>query len=98
MKKQLIHVRRFLDGNQGGIESLGTVVREVRRRKLYVPVKLGCESARMVWREHDLVTICANDYVVEVQADDFGDRKAGDLIVSLSGDARIPSDLCKVKA
>lgn len=97
MQKQLIHVRHFPHGKQGATVLLGTVMREVRKRKLYVPINSGCESPRMVWREFQLVSICGVDFVVATRQDDFGDHKAGDLIVSLAQDDKIPHDLRKAQ-
>lgn len=96
--KQIVHIRRFPNGNQGQNDLLGTVERQVRKRKLYVPSgRRMCASSVMGWSEIQIVSIAGRDYVVEVQSQDFGDHKVGDLIVHLEKDDPIPSDLRSVE-
>lgn len=96
--KQTVHVRRFPNGNQGQNDLLGTVERQVRKRKLYVPSgRRMCASSVMGWSEIQIVSIAGRDYVVEVQPQDFGEHKAGDLIVHLEKGDPIPSDLRAVE-
>lgn len=93
MEKKLIHVWKFVNGSTGRNVWVGSIKRDVRKRKLYLPHKDGALSPCMEWREVRIVTICGVDYIPDLVFANSGEQKVGDLIVFVGPDAKLPNDL-----